>query len=251
MTRWSAGGRLTPIGRDGRQRGECVRLGVPRHALGLIGKHGRCLRDRTPFLQPTSGLVKLAGAGQRQAEAASSACPSSASVRARSSDLFGWTRSTKDFCPCAGLTSKVLCSLRREEFLCDFAGGNRIGHPADDRSRRWHRVQRALGGPHRLPRGRIEQAGFQGHDDASGMQGGQVSLPAPYFNIEGATFELATRSQVNRLLGAPGCLVAYGRNDGLRGHDLDAPPCELLPHLCRQDIRDSDAPRTVSVGMQK
>jgi hypothetical protein len=64
-------------------------------------------------------------------------------------------------------------------------------------------------------------------------------------------FELALHDQRRRLLGAPGRLRAYGRGDCLRGHDLEAPPCELLPHFCRQDIRDGDAPRTVRRGMQK
>jgi outer membrane receptor protein involved in Fe transport len=47
------------------------------------------------------------------------------------------------------------------------------------------------------------------------------------------------------------CLPAYSRNDSLRGNDRDTSLCELLPHLCRQDIRDGDAPRTIRIGMQK
>jgi hypothetical protein len=93
--------------------------------------------------------------------------------------------------------------------------------------------------------------GFQSYDDALGMQGRQLGFPAPYLDVEGAAFKLALCGQSNRLLRAPGRLPAYGRNDNLRGNDRDTSLCELLPHLCRQDIRDGDAPRTVRLGMQK
>jgi hypothetical protein len=83
------------------------------------------------------------------------------------------------------------------------------------------------------------------------MQGGHISFPAPYLDIEGAAFEFAMRGQLSRLLGAPGRLIAYGRGDSLRGNDLDASPCELFPRLCRQDIRDGDTPRTIRIRMQK
>src|SRR5262249_33153117 len=83
------------------------------------------------------------------------------------------------------------------------------------------------------------------------MQGGHVSLPAPYLDVKGATFELPTRDQCSRLLGTVESLLAYGRGDHLRGYDLDTSPCELLTHLCREGISDGDASRTVRIGMQK
>jgi len=83
------------------------------------------------------------------------------------------------------------------------------------------------------------------------MQGGHVSLPAPYLDVEGAAFELATSSQISRLLRALGRLLVYSRSDHLRGCDLDASPCELLPYFCCQGIRDGDTPGTVRVRVQK
>ena len=122
--------------------------------------------------------------------------------------------------------------------------------PAPGRS--WDdRAQGTLRGPHRLPRGRIEQACFQRHHDVAGMEGGRLSLPAPYLDIESAAFEFATSSHISRLLGAVGRLLAYGCDDHLRGNDRDASPCELLAYFCRQGIGDGDAPRTVCVRVQK
>jgi|SRR5262252_10676648 len=142
-------------------------------------------------------------------------------------------------------------SLWHEEFLGHFVDRNRIGHPAHDYSRRGYRMQGTLGSPHRLPRGRIEQACFQSYNDVSGMEGGRLSLPAPYLDVEGAAFEFATSSQISRFLGALGRLFAYGCDDHFRGNDLDASPCELLAYFCCQGIRDGDTPRTVCVRVQK
>jgi hypothetical protein len=138
-----------------------------------------------------------------------------------------------------------------EEFFCDFAGGDHIGSPAGGHSWRWHQVRWTPGGPHRTPRGRIQQASFQSHDDALGMEGGYISFPAPYLDVEGAACELALRGQSSRFLWASRRLPAYGRNDSLRGNDRDTSLCELLPHLRRQDIRDGDTPRAIRIGMQK
>src|SRR5262245_48032550 len=103
-------------------------------------------------------------------------------------------------------------SLWHEEFLGHFVGRNRIGHPAHDHSRRGYRMQGTLGSPYRLPRSRIEQACFQSHNDISWMEGGRLSFPAPYLDVESAAFELATSRQISRFLGTLGCLLAYGRD---------------------------------------
>src|SRR6266498_1664766 len=108
-----------------------------------------------------------------------------------------------------------------------------------------------LCGPHHLSRGRINQARFQGHDDAPRMERRHVSLPAPDFNIEDAAFKLTTSGQISRLLWATGRLVAYGRRHRLRRHDPEAAPFELRTRLCREDIRHGDASRTGSIWIQK
>jgi hypothetical protein len=96
-------------------------------------------------------------------------------------------------------------------------------------------------------RARIQQASFQSHDDALGMQGGYIGFPTPYLDVEGTAFEFALCGPSCSFLRASRRLRAYGRNDSLRGNDLDTALCELLPHRCRQDIRDGDAPRTVCI----
>src|SRR5262249_21659479 len=94
---------------------------------------------------------------------------------------------------------------------------------------------------------RINQTCVQGREDTPGMQGGHVSLPVSYLDVEDAAVELTTRDQLDGLLWTTGSLVAYGRRDHLRWHDFEASPRELRTRICRQDISDRDAPRTSGI----